>query len=335
MEKRYEKTIIYSLNIQLFAATQPGYNMNKSTDESMAPNIKDFYDTMLLENAREAHVWNRFGTHQIMTHGKTAEWRKFNTFAPALTPLTEGVIPDGSKFGMVTITASLTQHGDYTAITDVVELTDFDDTLTGAAEEMGSAMGETQELLTRNIVCAGNSVAYCPNADGNMPESRAALDGTSRLTPKMINRAATWLKKNKVQKINGKYVAIIHPSVAEDLRSTDEWKEFHLHNDVKPIFDGEIGELHGIRFVESNSAPVYAQESGSVYATVFFGKGAYGILDLEGGEARLIIKSKEEVGGPIEQFGTVGYKFMHGAKILYPERLLRMESNSSYNDEAN
>ena len=327
-----------NLDLQLFAATQPGYAVTKSTDSAMAPNIKVFYDTMLLENAREAHVWNQFARRQSMSHGKTAEWRKFNTFAPALTPLTEGVIPDGHTFGMTKIEASLTQHGDFTPISDVLEMTDYDDTIAGAAEEMGSAMGETQELLTRNSVCADASRAYAPLSSGTLPTVRTALDGTSRLTPAMVNKAATWLKKNKAPKINGYYVAIIHPSVAEDLRNSDEWKEFHKYNDVTPIFKGEIGELHGVKFVESNSAPVWANgDKGAVYGTAFFGKDAYGALDLDGADSGMIIKGRGEIGGPLEQFSTVGYKFMHGAKILYPERIVCVESNSSYSpdDEAN
>ena len=51
----------------------------------------------------------------------------------------------------------------------------------------------------------------------------------------------------------------------------------------------------------------------------------------------MIVKTKEQIGGPLNQFSTIGYKFCHGAKILYQERLLRVESGSSYSaiDEAN
>jgi hypothetical protein len=67
------------------------------------------------------------------------------------------------------------------------------------------------------------------------------------------------------------------------------------------------------------------------------GKDAFGILDPEGEGMEMIIKSKEQAGGPLNQFSTIGYKFCHGAKILYQERMLRVESGSSYGsiDEAN
>ena len=319
-------------NLQLFADVNP-VNVTSQTDtgKDMSPTMKTFYDTTLLENAREQMVFTQFGKKQPM-HGNKVEWRKFNTFAKALTPLTEGVIPTGQNFGMTKIEASTTQHGDYVAVSDRLELESFDDVIFGATEEMGAPEGETYDTLTRNILVAGNSVAY---AGGK--ESRTALTAADILTPALVNRAATWLKKNKAPKIDGCYVALIHPSVAEDLRESDEWKEFHKYNDVQPIFKGEIGMLHGVRFVETNEAKVWKDGGIATYATLFLGKDAFGILDPDGEGMEMIIKPKEQIGGPLNQFSTIGYKFCHGAKILYQERLLRIESGSSYSDvdEAN
>ncbi|MDE6876031.1 MAG: N4-gp56 family major capsid protein [Lachnospiraceae bacterium] len=324
------------------AGTTPGTPtvnpVNLTTQASMSVSMKLFYDTTLLENAREEMVFTQFGEKQPMK-GKEVEWRKFNTFAKALTPLTEGVIPSGQTFGMTSIKAGITQHGDYTAVSDRLELEAYDDIIYGASEEMGAAEGETYDTLTRNILVAGNSVAYCPDGTAEVT-SRAGISNACILTPEMVAKAATWLKKNKAPKISGYYVAIIHPSVAFDLRNTPEWKEYHKYNDTAPIFKGEIGELHGVRFVETNQAKVWAGAGAggvAVYATLFLGNKAFGILDPDGEGMEMIIKPKSQIGGPLEQFSTIGYKFCHGAKILYQERMLRVESGSSYGsiDEEN
>ena len=329
-------------NIQLFAWSQgqagaPTTNpVNVTTQSSMSPTMKTFYDTTLLENARETMVFTQFGEKQPLK-GNKVEWRKYNTFAKALTPLTEGVIPTGQTFGMTKIEAETTQHGDYVAVSDRLELESYDDVIFGATEEMGAAEGETYDTLTRNILVAGNSVMYCPNGDAEV-ESRAGITSACILTPDVVNRAATWLKKNKAPKINGSYVALIHPSVAYDLRNSEEWKEYHKYNDVAPIFKGEIGELHGVRFIETTNGKIWKEEGGTaVYATLFLGAKAFGILDPEGEGMEMIIKTKEQIGGPLNQFGTIGYKFCHGAKILYQERMLRVESGSYFgkDDEAN
>ena len=319
-------------NLQLFADVNPvNVTTQTTTGADMSPTMKTFYDTTLLENAREQMIFTQFGKKQPM-HGNKVEWRKFNTFAKALTPLTEGVIPTGKTFGMTKIEASTTQHGDYVAVSDRLELESYDDVIFGATEEMGATEGETYDTLTRNILVAGNSVAYAGGKN-----SRAALTASDILTPALVNRAATWLKKNKAPKIDGCYVSLIHPSVAEDLRESEEWKEFHKYNDVQPIFKGEIGMLHNVRFVETNEAKVWKNGDVATYATLFLGKDAFGILDPDGEGMEMIIKTKEQIGGPLNQFSTIGYKFCHGAKILYQERMLRIESGSSYSgtDEEN
>ena len=333
-------------NIQLFAwsagqAGAPTVNpVNVTTQSSMSPTMKTFYDTALLENARETMIFTQFGEKQPLK-GNKVEWRKFNTFAKAMTPLTEGVIPSGQTFGMTNIEATTTQHGDYVAVTDRLELEAFDDVIFGATEEMGAAEGETYDTLTRNILVAGNSVMYCPDTTdlSNPVVSRNQISKTCILTPDMVNKAVTWLKKNKAPKISGKYVAIIHPSVAYDLRNSEDWKEFHKYADTTPIFNGEIGELHGVRFVESTNAKIWKESSdnSATYATLFMGAKAFGILDPQGEGMEMIVKTKEQIGGPLNQFGTIGYKFCHGAKILYQERLLRVESGSAFGDvdEAN
>ena len=318
----------YVLNLQLFAADVNPINV--TTQSGMSPTMKTFYDTALLENAREAMVFTQFGDKQPM-HGNKVEWRKFNTFAKAMTPLTEGVIPTGQTFGMTKIEGEITQHGDFTAVSDRLELESYDDVIFGATEEMGAAEGETYDTLTRNILVAGNSVMYCGDVG-----SRQSISKTCILTPDMVNKAATWLKKNKAPKINGSYVALIHPSVAYDLRNSEEWKEYHKYNDTTPIFKGEIGELHGVRFIETTNGKIWDNgdktDGSVVYATLFLGAKAFGILAPEGEGMEMIVKTKEQIGGPLNQFSTIGYKFCHGAKILYQERLLRVESGSSFGD---
>ena len=158
------------------------------------------------------------------------------------------------------------------------------------------------------------------------------------LTPDMVAKAVTKLKKDRVPTINGKYYAVIHPSVAYDLRKSKEWIEAHKYAAPEQLFNGEIGELHGCRFVENVFAPVlggeYVNRDGGVtYATYILGKSAFGIIDPEGG-AEMIVKPKEVSGGPLNQFSTVGYKLeTNGATILYPERILRLMSCSSYSAE--
>ena len=98
--------------------------------------------------------------------------------------------------------------------------------------------------------------------------------------------------------------------------------------------NGEAEECPKTAADESNGTPA---EYYSVYATLFLGKDAYGMIDPEGGNMEMIIKDKGQVGGPLNQFSTLGYKFSSAAKILYEDRMVRVESCGAYSaeDEAN
>lgn len=321
---------------------------------TMDGELKTFYDTELLENARVELFYAQFAKKQKLPakHGKSVEWRKWNTFEKA-SQLKEGVIPTGQKFGMSSKQGAINQYGTYTAITDTLELRAYDDIILGATEEMGASAAETQETLIRDALLPNTNILYCDNvnlADGTIvdtplaPSEMEASDTVmSVLTPDAIAKAVTIHKKNRVPTINGKYYAVIHPSVAYDLRKSNDWKEVHKYAATSEIFNGEIGELHGVRFIENVFAPIltgdYAnKEGGATYATYLFGKDAFGIIDPEGGALQMIVKDKSQIGGPLNQFSTIGYKFeTNGATILYPERVLRIMSCSSYSDvdEAN
>lgn len=338
---------------------------NPSTN-TLAPELKTFYDTELLENARTEMFYAQFGRKQRLPKngGTTIEWRKFNTFDRA-SELKEGVIPTGQQFGSSSLTASISQYGTYTSITDKLEMRAYDNVILAATEEMGASAAATQETLIRDALLVGTNVMYCDNVDvnGNVlstPTTPATMgagggssnsDGWALLTPTMVNKAVTKMKKDRVPRINGKYYAVIHPSVAYDLRQSKEWIEVHKYAATSEIFNGEIGELHGCRFIEDTFAPILGgsyiysgsttyknKSNGVTYATYFFGKDGFGIVDPEGGGLEMIIHDKDEIGGPLNQFSTIGYKFeTNGATILYPERVLRVMSVSSYSatDEEN
>lgn len=327
---------------------------DKETSEALSPALKAFYDAELLENAKAEMFYAQFAKRQTLpaNHGSTVQWRKWNAFAKA-DKLEEGVIPTGQKFGMSTATGTVEQYGTYAAISDKLELRAYDDIILGATEEMGASAAETQETLIRDALLTNTNVWYCDNINlesGNVDNSPTApfemvaeTTCMSLLTPDMVAKVVTKLRKDRVPTIDGKYVAVIHPSVAYDLRKCDAWIEAHKYCATSEIFNGEIGQLHGCRFVENVFAPVlggeYANGNGGVtYATYFFGKDAFGIVDPEGGALEMIVHDKSEIGGPLNQFSTVGYKFeTNGATVLYPERVLRVMSCSSFSntDSAN
>ena len=336
------------LDLQLFADVTNA-TTSSSTGNNLSAEMKTFYDKVLLREAGPKLVHEQFGQKRDIPrgNGKTIEFRKFNQLPKALTALTEGVTPDGGALDATSLTATVAQYGYFLRISDVLDLTAIDNVIVEATQLLGSQAGVTMDTVVRNQLVAGNNVLFCPtvsNGTETAVTQRKDMNTTSQLTVKMIQKAATLLKNNNVPDFDGCYVAIIHPSVAYDLRKSKDWVEAHKYAATTELFNGEIGELHGMRFIEDVFAPVLTgnnyknKANGATYACYAFGKDSFGIIDPDGGGAEMIVHDKSEIGGPLNQFSTIGYKFeTNGATMLYPERMLRVMAVSSYSatDTAN
>ena len=245
------------LNYQMFA------DVNTQTTGGLSAEMKTYYGMELLENAKPQLVHNQFAATKPLPvgGGKTVEWRKFGAFDKALTPLTEGVTPDGSGISVSYITKELAQYGDYTTVSDMLDLTAIDDVVLEITDRHGNNMGLTLDTVTRNEIQQGNQVIYAPvlgeGGKQTAVTSRVALTPPCKMTSELVAKAATQLKKMNAPTFDGKYVCIIHPSVAFDLRQDEAWIAAHQYAAATELFSGEIGELHGVRFVETTEAKIF------------------------------------------------------------------------------
>lgn len=323
---------LMSINLQLFANTP---NTNVTTDSGLSVENKTYYDMTLIDEAQANLVHDQFAQKRPIPKngGKKIEFRKFASLPKALTALTEGVTPDGKKLSVTKIEAEVSQYGDYIVQSDVLELTSIDNTIVEATKILGRQAGLTLDTITRNVMQGGTNVYYCPKADGTAVTSRANLDATCKLTVDVVNRVVALLKKNNAPKINGDYVAIIHPLVAYDLMSDERWIEAHKYAQPENLYNGELGKIGGVRFIESSEAKVY---EGGVFGCLFLADGAYGVTEITGGGLETIIKQKGSAGtaDPLDQRSSIGWKAMKTAEILVEPYMVRVECKSALSDKA-
>lgn len=329
------KDLIFNLiNIDLQLFAEP--NTNVTTDTGLSVENKTHYDMTLIDEASPNLIHDQFGQKRPIPKngGKKIEFRKFASLPKALTPLTEGVTPNGKKLSATAIEATVAQYGDYVVLSDMLDLTAIDPIVVEATKVVGRQAGLTLDTITRNILHTGTNVFYAPKGDGTAVTSRAGLDGTCKLTVDLVRRVAAFLKKNNAPKINGSYVAIIHPFAAYDLMSDPEWQDPHKYQDTTNIYEGEIGKIAGVRFVESSEAKIY--ESG-VFGTLFIAEGAYGVTEITGGGLETIIKQLGSAGvaDALNQRSSVGWKATKTAEILVNAYMVRVEHKSAFGaDEA-
>ena len=326
---------IYTINLQLFAN-----QVQTTLLGGLSPEMKTFYDMTLIDEASANLVHDQFGQKRPIpaNGGKTIEFRKFAPLAKATTPLTEGVTPDGKSLTVSTITATVSQYGDYITQSDVLELTALDNTIIEATKLLGKQAGATLDTVVRNALQAGTNVTYCPKIGSDGSEtavtSRANLDATAQLTVDVVQQVVAKLRAQNAPTIGGDYVAIIHPYVAYDLMRDPEWIDAHKYAQPDNLYTGEIGKIAGVRFVQTTEAKIYTGSgcpSGlAVFTSLFLGDGAYGVTEITGGGLQTIVKQKGSAGtaDPLDQRSSVGWKAIKTAEILIPNYIVRVESCS-------
>ena len=324
----------FKYNLQLFANN---LNTNTTASAGLSDEMKTYYSDYLIDNAQPELVHDQFGQkHPIPKNGgKTIEFRKFIPFDKATEALVDGVTPDGGTLSVTKLEATVAQYGYYVTLSDILQLTAIDNTLVETTKLLGSQAGMTMDTITREVLAGGTNVIYSGGK-----EARGALTADCKLTVDDIYKAARFLKAQNAPKIEGGYVAIIHPDVAYDLMRDDEWIDVHKYSATSEIFEGEIGKLGGVRFVETTEAKIFADAGANgrdVYATLVLGANAYGVTELEGGGLQHIVKQLGSGGtsDPLNQRATAGWKGTKVAERLVENYMVRIESASTFESGAN
>lgn len=324
------------LKLQLFSEM----NLQTTGTADLSPEMKTFYSDYLIDVAGPELVYDQFADKYPIPRngGKTIEFRRYDNLEPALTPLQEGVTPDGGKLKVTTITATVTQYGHFIGLSDMLIMTAIDNNVIQATKQLGAQAGITLDCATRDVLCGGTVVFY-PNGK----KSRATLTKDDKLDRNIFFKVAAYLKKMNAPKIDGNYVAIIHPSCSADVMMSDGWIDVTKYKNPEQIYEGEIGKIAGIRFVESSNAKVWrgtennCPDGLSVYGIVVVGRGAYGTTSVEGGGLQTIVKQLGSGEDPLNQRATVGWKAVKVSERLVEQYMVRIEccSDESENERAN
>ena len=314
--RKLNKAMAVVMMLQMFADP----NTNVTTDAGMSVENKTFYDKELIRTAEPQLVHDQFAQKRPIPKngGQSVEFRQFGDLPKALTPLTEGVTPNGKKLSATAKTATVSQDGDYVTISDKLDLTAIDPVALEAVDVIGKQMGLTLDTVTRNKLHQGLQVMYAPlrSSAGAETEvsSRSKLDKSAVLTVKLVQQARTELKAMNVSTFDdGCYVMIIHPYSAYDLKRDPEWRKPHEYADTRQLYNGEVGMVDGVRFVETSEAKIYCGE------------------DLASNSRTLTVNGAVSSAGKTVNFdgGTVAANALAGRYVLIGDKRVKVVSNTT------
>ena len=233
-------------------------NLNTTTKNGMSPVMESVLNRYVLEANKTKRKYTKFGQKVDIPKGKakTVAFDKLSPLPKAVTPLTEGVTPKGAAVNITRVKGEPEQFGNYVSYTDQLDFfaNDPSPEVLKYTDLLTENQLETFEHLDAMELASGLNVFYAGDAT-----SRSELKDV--LTVKDVRRAVTSLKRNKVQPADGTdYIAFIHPDVVYNIWNDEEWRQPHTYADTKQLYDGEIGRLFGVRFIEDPDAYVFRGE---------------------------------------------------------------------------
>ena len=263
------------------------------------------------------------------------------------------------QLSLAKVTATLQQIGQVVVISDVLNNTEFLNSLAQATK----TNGEDAALKCDNIVKAELCNSTVPTGSSDTEGGSTMFAGTNIsltndasgaralpvTTASDVLDVVTQLRINRAPEINGGYVSIAAPQVLRDVMRDSDWLNAATRSNVGALYNGEVGSLYGVRFVEdtnpfrcgSGSAGAIGgvddidteDSEGVAFCTFFLGGEAFGVPALSGDSPMspsIQIVDTPDKKDPLNQVVTVGFKTMYTAKRLTDAYFMRLFSTAGF-----
>jgi N4-gp56 family major capsid protein len=285
----------------------------------------------------------------------------------------------------VTMTTAFSRYGEMIDYTDEAAMFSEDALQVRYREELGKLANQRSEdliqldmLATTNVMYAGTAAALAEVGQDAIADG--STDALCKVNYDLIRKASRKLVRNRAEKntdtvtgstkidtrtINKAFYAIVGPEVKYDLESLTRGSTYETEYVYVPMYkyasaanlaEGEVGAMHDVRFIESESAVVYAG-AGAVpiqnyvgglsitgatdltsatpadrgnfdaFPILFPTKGAFATVGLKGyNKISFNAQSPEkiELTNPFGTNGFFSYTMWYAGIILQEERLLKV-----------
>lgn len=315
-------------------ATESAANIMQTSNIDDGSNVNDFLTYLLkksfLENGEPSTVFMRFGTKASHQGYKSITWPRLWVMKTTLeqAALTEGVTPDGHTNVVKTVTAVPVQLGDYSIISDVLDVETLLPIIAAQGRELANNAGRLiDEFIQDTLANSSIGVIYAWEAT-----ARDELTAADVMDLDLILKACTFLASQG--QTGERFKIIMHPNVFLDYAkssSTNTWLNKLIYEDFKGIKDGFVTAwVNYDIYISANVKPFVVDDDTdfNVYPTYAFRDGAYGVWTLQ--NLQTFYKPFWAAGteDPLNQRATVGWKCMYGAAVLNDLFIVRIESRA-------
>ncbi len=174
-----------------------------------------------------------------------------------------------------------------------------------------------------------NTVSW-PPAGGGLATGIIAGYYSTTTAIAHVRKGVTQLKTvNAIPFENNLYKGIIHPFVSDQIRQDSTFPTWMAYNNLQAMTKGKLGVIERVDFEESSQAfkvavlasawsTGYTSGGGTLFGTLIFGKGAYGVTKLGAKDAKINVTTGADKTDPLNQYTLIGYKLAMSAKVLNP-----------------
>ena len=313
------------------------------TTSTLSNLLSSYYDRVLLDTFDKTVRFQQFAeTRDIPAgDGKTITWNRADRLGLGYN-LTEGTRPSSHSIDTTQVSALVQQYGAYVPLSDYLDLTSINDVTKIAMERLGVQAAETLDTVIQNAIIKHANLTnvsvnhYVKQSASqyfsNNQNAASAVDYQSVLAVSDVNAIVGKLRQLDVPGWDemGSYVAITSPQVAQYIMDDSTWQNFHqyVEKGIDDLYNGEVGRVFGARFLtttlnrvsagSADGAAISASGATSAlaHATMIFGKGFYGSVNVGPGSVQMITTNSADSNDPLNQYSTVGWKTFFTSKVL-------------------
>lgn len=300
-----------------------------SDSSNMAHFIQVYHRRTALDQLLTTFMFGQFGEKDILSqrNGRTYQWYRWNKYSGSTTVKTEGAVGTSlNSPGTRTVQCQVSQYSDFVTVSDMGQATAPSDLVDAHAMLLGYRAGLSCDNINKGVL------------DDQAASTNVALIG-SYLTIRDLSAHTFRLMGVDVLPFeDGLFATVAHPYVTYDVvndPAVNGLSDLYKHTD--PMKTGLVKLTgRGTAVITAANTKLYhstnvTAPTATSWRVYTFGKGAYGIVDLEGkGPSRIVDPSKERFKVRIHRAGGEGsiadpegviagfvaYNFAFGVAIL-------------------
>ena len=322
--------------------------MSNTQYGDISPRTAAYAEKELLKRGMPYLVLEKFGQAKSLPDNSTKviKFRRYNALDNTPVALVEGVTPGSQPLTVTDVTATLTQYGGLTTITDVVMDTHEDPVLNEAVNVLGEQASQLIEKMRFGVVRAGTNVVYANGATRGavntvltITTQRRAVRALKRQNARQITKIVRSTPAFNTDSVAPGFVGLIHPDLEADVRAMSGFTPAERYGTITP-WENELGKVEDVRYLSSTIIEPWLDAGGAkgsmlssagtsadVYPVIYLAQDAYGIIALKGAFAvtPMVVNPKPSDSDPLAQRGHVAWKGMQTAVILNDLWMCRAE----------